>query len=200
MTTNAELTTLAASHDIISLGVLADEARRRRHGAKTTFVRVATVTAEPGGPIAHPPSAGEVRIVGAPASRTAAIARVREVAANAAGAVVTGFALGDLEMLSAKEGLTLRALLEEMRATGLELVGEAAIDRLHDARRSIEEVNIAGLGLARLTVEQSPSSDVMPLLKRVADLQRTVAVIRAFAPLPRRVNRAVPTTGYDDVK
>ena len=198
--TDAELTTLAASHDIISLGVLADEARRRRHGTTTTFVRVATVTAEPGAPAAHPPSAGEVRIVGAPASRTAAVDRVREVAANASGAVVTGFALADLEILAAQQGLTLRALLEEMRSAGLELVAEAAIDRLHDARRSIEEVNIAGLGLARLTVEQSPSSDLAPLLKRVADLQRAVAVIRAFAPLPRRVNPAVPTTGYEDVK
>jgi aminodeoxyfutalosine synthase len=40
----------------------------------------------------------------------------------------------------------------------------------------------------------------MPLLKSVADLQRGVAVIRTFAPLPRRINPAVPTTGYDDVK
>ena len=40
----------------------------------------------------------------------------------------------------------------------------------------------------------------MPLLKAVADLQRAVAVVRAFAPLPRRVNPAAPTTGYEDVK
>ena len=38
------------------------------------------------------------------------------------------------------------------------------------------------------------------LYKRVADLQRAVAVIRTFAPLPRTLNPAVPTTGYDDVK
>jgi aminodeoxyfutalosine synthase len=34
----------------------------------------------------------------------------------------------------------------------------------------------------------------------VADLQHAVGVLRAFAPLPRRVNPAVPTTGYEDVK
>jgi aminodeoxyfutalosine synthase len=198
--TDSELTTLASSHDIISLGVLADDVRRQRHGTQTTFVRVTTVTAEAGAPATHAPSAGEVRIVGTPASRTAAIDRVREVAAKAGRAVVTGFALSDLEALSAKEGVTLRALLEELKAAGLELVADAPIDRLQDARRSIEEVNIAGLSLARLTVDQSPSSDPMPLLKRIADLQRTVAVIRAFAPLPRRINPAAPTTGYDDVK
>ena len=198
--TNSELTTLASSHDIINLGALADDVRRQRHGTTTTFVRVATVSAEPGADAAHPPAAGEVRIAGAPASRAAAIDRVREVAAGAGGAVVTGFSLADLELLSAREGVTLRALLEELRAAGLELVAEAPIDRLQDARRSIEEVNIAGLSLARLTVEQSPSGDPMPLLERVADLQRAVAVIRAFAPLPRRINPAAPTTGYDDVK
>jgi aminodeoxyfutalosine synthase len=34
----------------------------------------------------------------------------------------------------------------------------------------------------------------------VAAVQREVAVIRAFAPLPREINPAVPTTGYEDVK
>src|SRR5258707_11652354 len=80
--TDAELTTLANSHDIISIGVLADEQRRLRHGAKTTFVRVATVSADAGAPIVRPPSAGELRIAGPSASRAAAVARVREVAAG----------------------------------------------------------------------------------------------------------------------
>jgi aminodeoxyfutalosine synthase len=158
------------------------------------------VPADPGAPTVHPSASGELRIVGAPASRAAAVARVREVAAASVGAAVTGFSLADLEALAARDGVTLRALLEELRAAGLELVAEAPIDRLQDVRRSIEEVNIAGLSLARLTVEQSPAADPLPLLKRVAELQRAVAVIRAFAPLPRRINAAAPTTGYDDVK
>jgi len=198
--TDQELTSLANSHDIISIGMLADEVRRRLHGAKTTFVRVAAVPADVGAPIALPGPAGELRIVGAPASGSAAIARVREAAAAAGNAVVTGFSLQDLERLSVQEGVTLRALLEELRAAGLELVGDAAMDLLQDVRRSIEEVNIAGLALARLTVDRAESGDQMPLLKAVAELQRAVAVLRAFAPLPRRVNPAAPTTGYDDVK
>src|SRR5205807_256268 len=98
------------------------------------------------------------------------------------------------------EGVTLRALLEQLRAAGLEIVSEAPIDRLRDARRSIEEVNIAGLALARVTIHQPQSTDPMSQLKTVAELQRAVAVIRAFAPLPRRVNPAVPTTGYEDIR
>jgi len=196
----AELTSLATSHDIISIGMLADDLRRARHGTATTFVRVAMTAAEPGAAIVRPPSAGELRIDDVPASRAAAVLRVREVAAVAAGAAVTGFSLADLEALAAAEAVTLRALLEELRAAGLELVAEAPIDRLQDPRRSIEEVKIAGLSLARLTVEKLPSADPMPLLKSVADLQRAVAVIRVFAPLPRRVNVAAPTTGFEDVK
>ena len=195
-----ELTSLAASHDIISIGMLADEVRRRRHGPRTTFVRVADVAAELDAPIAAPPAAGELRIVGAPASRAAAVERVRRVVEAARGVPVTGFSLADLEQVAARESITLRALLEELRAAGLELVAEAPVDLLHDPRRSIEEVNIAGLSLARLTVDRADATDSLPLLKQVAELQRAVGVVRAFAPLARRVNPAVPTTGFDDVK
>jgi aminodeoxyfutalosine synthase len=198
--TDAELITLATSHDIISIGVVADDLRRQRHGTRTTFVRVANVVAEAGAPVERPPAAGELRIVGVPASRAAAVARVREVAAAARGAPVSAFSLADLEQLAAHERVTLRALLEELRAAGLELVAEAPVDRLQNPRRSVEEVNIAGLSLARLTVDQSPSADPMTLLKAVAELQRGVAVVRAFAPLPRHVNPSAPTTGFDDVK
>ena len=103
-------------------------------------------------------------------------------------------------VLAATERVTLRALLEELGAAGLELVADAAFDLLQDPRRSIEEVNIAGLSLARLTVHQLPSQDVVGLYKQIAAVQRRVAVVRAFAPLPRKSNPAVPTTGYDDVK
>jgi len=56
----AELTSLATSHDIIRIGMLADDLRRQRHGAQTTFVRVATTSADAGAPVVCPPSAGEL--------------------------------------------------------------------------------------------------------------------------------------------
>jgi len=197
--TDAELTTLAASYDIIAIGIRADEVRRQLHDIRTTFVRVAIVSADAAAPVVCPPAAGELRIAGAPSTRAAAVDRVRVVGTAARGVPVSAFSLADLEALSARDGVTLRALLEELRAAGLELVAEAPVDRLHDAQRSIEEVNIAGLALARLTVDRA-SSDPMRLLNQVLDLQRAVGVLRAFAPLPRHVNPAAPTTGYDDVK
>jgi aminodeoxyfutalosine synthase len=113
---------------------------------------------------------------------------------------LSAFSLSDLEGLAAREKVTLRALLEELRAAGLELVSEAPIDRLQSARRSIEEVNIAGLALARLTVHRLRDADSVPQLKAVTALQRDVAVLRAFAPLPRSINPSMPTTGYEDIK
>jgi aminodeoxyfutalosine synthase len=195
-----ELSTLAASPDIIAIGMAADDVRRARHGVRTTFVRVADIPLDSAQPLEVPPLAGEVRIVGVPGVRAAALARVAELAAAVRGKPLSGFSLADLETLSARDGVTLRALLEELRSAGLEAVAEAPVDRLHDARRAIEEVNIAGLSLGRLTVHQSPATDPLTFLRGVAQLQRAVAVIRAFAPLPRRANPAAPTTGYDDVR
>lgn len=195
-----EISALAASHDIISIGMEADTVRRERHGNRTTFVRVAVVDAAPGAALEWPAAAGEIRIVGVPPTPVAAVARVREVVGRANGAPVSAFSLAELEQLAIREQITLRALLEDLRAAGLDLVAEAPFDELQDPRRSIEEVNIAGLALARLTVNKLPSADAASWLKRIADLQHTVGVIRAFAPLPRQVNPAVPTTGYDDVK
>jgi CofH/MqnC-like protein len=191
---------LVASHDIISLGMAADEARRARHGATTTYVRVADVEATSGHALSIPAGAGEIRISGTPATMAAAIQRVSEVAAGAGGKPVSGYSLADLEVLAAQEHLTLRDLLEQLRAAGLELVAEAPFDRLRDPKRSIEEVNIAGLRLARLTIHQLPTNDIESLYKRIAALQYDVGVIPGFAPLPRKMNPAVPTTGFDDVK
>src|SRR5262249_4666162 len=84
-----ELTSLAATHDIISLGMLADDFRRQRHALNTTFVRVSDVPVDTAAPMAISAGAGEVRIVGAPATRAAAVDRVREVMAQAQGRVVS---------------------------------------------------------------------------------------------------------------
>jgi aminodeoxyfutalosine synthase len=198
--TDGEIASLVANPDIIELGMLADDVRRRRHGTRTTFVRVAAVPAAGPPELDIPPAAGELRIIGQPATTQAALERVRQVSAASAGVPVSGFSLADLERLAGDERQPLRAFLEDLRAAGLELVAEAPVDQLQARRRSIEEVNIAGLTLARATVYQLPSADVAAFFKSVAELQRETAVIRVFAPLPRKVNPAVPTTGYDDVK
>src|ERR1700692_328037 len=101
--TDTELASLATAHDIISIGMLADEARRTRHGLRTTFVRVADVNAEPSSqPVSIPPAAGEIRIVGAPETRSAAIARVDQILASAGGVPVSAFSLAELAELAGR--------------------------------------------------------------------------------------------------
>lgn len=194
-----DLERLAASRDIIAIGVLADDIRRRLHGSRTTFVRVARIAVGRDQPIVCPTSAGEIRVEGVPPDRSSAVERIKAVAAAAGGRPVSGFSLADLEDLAARDKASLRSVLEDLRGAGLELVAEAPIDRLRNVGRSIEEVNIAGLTLARLTVHQRSTADPVATFKSVSDLQREVAVIRAFAPLPRAVNPLAPTTGYEDV-
>jgi 2-iminoacetate synthase ThiH len=196
---DTDLAALIAARDIIALGMRADDVRRDLHGSRTTFVRVAVLSSDPGGSLAWSPAAGEVRIDGAPASRAAAVSRVSEVVSSASGTPVSGFSLADLERLAREEGQTLRAVLEDLAAAGLEIISEAPLDLLQDPRRAIEQVNIAGLILGRLTIHRL-ESDVIELYGRVAHLQRETAVVRAFAPLPREINRVHPTTGFDDVK
>src|SRR5262245_53178055 len=175
---DTELATLSASYDIITLGVKADEVRRARHGSRTTFVRVADIACEPGAAVDIPAGAGEARIVGTAQSRAAALQRVREVAPAARPLPLSGFSLAELEHLAAREQITLRALLEDLRAAGLELIAEAPFDLLHDARRAIEEVNISGLALGRLTIDRLPTADVPTLFKEIAALQQVVGVDR----------------------
>src|SRR4051794_4078667 len=125
---DADIASLAASHDILHIGMLADDVRRAKHGTRTTFVRVADVDAAPGSETSWPAAAGEIRITGVPANRAAALLRASEVAARANGTPLSGFSLADLERMAAAEQTTLRSLLEELRAAGLELVATAPFD------------------------------------------------------------------------
>src|SRR5579872_3024015 len=101
---DAEIASLAATPDIIRIGMAADDVRRSKHGARTTFVRVASLGVEPGAPAAWPPAARELRIVGEPTTRAQAVTRVREIASASGGTPVSGFSLAALEQIAAADG------------------------------------------------------------------------------------------------
>ncbi len=193
---------ILATNDIIEIGVLADAVRRRRHGARTTFVRVfevhvdATASALPA-----KLSAGEIRIIGTPRDPESALLAVRSIAAVAGGIPVTGFSLADLAALAgALSGL--RNLSGRLAEAGLRAIAEVPIDSLPagaDAAASVAAVRAAGLEVMRLTVA-TLSDDRVRLLRRARALQAEVGGLRAFAPLPRVTPVDLPTTGYDDVK
>ena len=191
---------LLSTRDLIAVGVQGDDVRRRMHGARTTFVRVFEVHC--GAPLPVRPSglaAGEFRIVGGPATEATAIDVVKATVALAAGAPVTGFSLADLQAL-APDLEALAALCSRLHDAGLEAIAETPLDRVDQPAAAVRAARDAGLGVWRLTVERLVNSERIATVERARDLQAAVGGFRAFAPLPRTVSVAEPTTGYDDVK
>jgi aminodeoxyfutalosine synthase len=193
-----EIEAVLSAHDLVSIGMLGEEARRRRHGDRITFCRVFELDAAEESS-AIPEAAGEVRIAGAD-SVAQACGIVRRVAACSA-APVSGFSLAALSAWATTEGRTVPDILGELRAAGLELIAEGDLDEALDAR-ALREVSDAGLRIARVTVPVWPDdpADAAGLLRRVRELQAATGMIRALAPLPRRPDPSRPSTGYDDAK
>ena len=218
MDTTSKAEALLATSNLVDVGVQGDDVRRRMHGARTTFVRVFEVHVD--APVPSRPaglSAGEVRIVGRPASEAVATGVVKAASAWADGAPLTGFSLADLYAL-APDPDALAELCSRLHDAGLEAIADTPLDSnlLEDVPTAVRAARDAGLGVWRLTLHALPtgfSSELIPArrseltnsariasVERARDLQAAVGGFRAFAPLPRTMSVATPTTGYDDVK
>ena len=187
--------------NLIEFGARGDEERRRRHGVKTTFVRVfeVHVDALPGA-IPAGVAAGEFRVVGAPASIAAATATVKAAIAAAGSVPVTAFSLADLMDLGGGSIAGLAEVAGRLAAAGLQIVADAPIDALKDAVGAVSAVVKAGLRVPRLTVRDSTADSRDQLIALAVQIQAATLGVRAFAPLPRVSSVAQPSTGYDDVK
>jgi hypothetical protein len=198
MMTVAEAQEVLDTPNLIAVGVRADEARKARHGDRVTFVRVLDVPVSGPVPAAIPREAGEVRVTGRPDSlaQIESVLQSLSLLTSRTAQTLTGFALHDLEHLGA-----LPDVMSRLKEWGLEMIAEAAIDRLANPAESARAVYDAGLDVARLTVHES-QRDPIAVLQRVRDAAAASpgGVARAFAPLPRALDAASPTTGYDDVK
>ena len=199
--TAADREALVASGDLLGLGVLADDCRRRLHGERVTFVRVQEIAADAGdaADVGVLPAAGEVRIAGPPAGRRDMARGVARVVSAAGSIPVTGFALDDLVERNAADASAVADVLKALRDAGLASLAEARADRL-PGPRWLEAAHGAGLPAARLTVGEPAGDDGgVALIRRVAAWGGALAHVRAFAPLPRRLP-AQPTTGYRDLR
>jgi len=191
---------IAESRDVLALGMAADVVKRRRHGAGITFVRVAAIALAEAVHAEWPEAAGEVRLEGALDDVDAAVSAVESVAARAAGLVpVTGFSLVDVERLTGGDAAQAEQVLTRFARAGLTAIAAAPLDELHAAREILAATAAAGLRVLRLTVERSPADARFEQLERASALCRAVR-FEAFAPLPRRMSAAAPTTGFEDVR
>jgi aminodeoxyfutalosine synthase len=187
--------------NLITVGARGDEERRRRHGVRTTFVRVFEVHGD-AIPAGLPASAraGEIRIVGKPTSIEAAAASVKAARAMAGATPISGYSLADLLDLAGESTTSLADALRALASAGLQIVAEAPLDLLPDPVAAIRAAHEAGLQVPRLTVHRASDGDSLDLLSQARSVQAAAGGIRAFAPLARVSSVAQPSTGYDDVR
>ena len=194
-----EIRDLAATPDILSLGMLADTLRRRLHDRRVTYVRVAQFNFDHTWADAIPPAAAEVRITGAPGSLPLAVAAVEQARAAAGTRVVSGYSWTALAAL-ANGGTSMSRVLDELKGAGLDAVAEVPIDGVDSLDTAIDTLTAAGFDQIRLTIDKAPGAERVALLVRAGALQDRVGSIRAINPLPMLLSSGRPTTGYDDVK
>ncbi len=92
-----EARAILAERNLIAVGARGDHERRRRHGGRTTFVRVFEVhtDAVPSG-LPASASAGEIRVTGTPPSVAAAVASIKAARALAGSTPLSAYSLADL--------------------------------------------------------------------------------------------------------
>jgi len=191
---------LAATPDIVSVGMLADALRRHLHGTRVTYVRVATCPFDGSFTSAVPPVAREVRITGSPATLADALAAVQTAKAVAGERLVSGFSWLDVAHLSGTDGVTPARVLADLHAAGLDALAAIPLDALADETAAVEAVRGAGFGRLRLTIAAAPAAERPARMLRAASLQERFGGIHAIDPLPAVLDALRPTTGYDDVK
>ena len=192
-----EARAFAGSTDLVTIGMVATDARARVAGDEATFVRVAEVAVSATMPDGWPPEAGEVRLTGRPATAEAAIAKAWAVRERAGATPVTAYTLTDLVDL-ARDAEGLVSLARALREAGVHSVADVALDKLADVTL-LHRVLDVGLGVQVARWSAAPS-DPVASLRRLHDLQDATRAFRAFAPLAHTTRSDVVSTGYDDVR
>jgi 2-iminoacetate synthase ThiH len=191
---------MAAAPDILPLGMLADTLRRRLHGTRATFVRVAPCAFDASFTEAVPASAAEVRITGTPTSIDVAVSAVQAARAVAGTRAVSGYSWKTIAQLAESAGARRGDLLRKLRDAGLDAIAELQLDAMDDVSGAVEQVQKAGFTQLRLTIEKVAATDRLDLLIQLFDLQERLGGITSVNPLPLSLNAFRPTTGYEDVK
>ena len=199
--TRAQAEALLADPDLVSVGMLGEQARVATTGDRVAYCRVLEIAdAASFEGLEH---AGELRLVAIPVSADDALSRVSAAAKVAAGRPLTGFSLATLLSLTGGDHLALSDLARALRSAGLEAVAEVPLDLVGDTENAVEVVRAAlhgGLAVRRATVAQATIGDRLDLIERAVEVQRETSALRTFAPLPRQDPAALPATGYDDVR
>jgi aminodeoxyfutalosine synthase len=195
-----EIAELESSPDILPLGMLADTARRRRHGVRTTFLRVAVYPVDASFADAVPPQAKEVRLTGSPKDVGHALAVLERVKTIAADRAISAFSWTDVERIAGEAQKSTRDVLNALRQAGLDSIGELPLDRMDDVDGAIDTLHAVGFDRLRLTIDKIAAAERTALFLRAQQAQQRLRCIHVINPLPMTLATFRPTTGYEDVK
>ncbi len=191
-----DISELSSTTNLLRLGVLADEQRRRESGDRVTFVRVFEILLdEELDSQKIPDTAGEVRIVGCPDSIDTLVQEVRRIVSLSGEVSVTGFKLEDLVSLCANEPERFEQLILGLKQNGLASVSEVSVDS-DIGVAWIERCVGTGLPVNRAVIQDTLlPADVVA--NRTKGWNHNYG-IQVFSPLPQKL-RLEPSTGYKDV-
>ena len=192
-----DIRALASVPDVLPLGMLADALRRRLHGSRTTFLRVAECAFDRSIADAVPPAAREIRLTGSPDTLQEAVTAVHAARSVAGDRTVTAFSWSDVERWRSSEG---QGVLRQLRDEGLDAIGDLWLDAGTDVRTALRALTARGFTQVRMSVASVPAAERTDLLLRAAELQDEFGCIQVIDPLPSKLGAYRPTTGYEDVK
>ena len=193
----AEIRELADTPDILSLGMLADAVRRKMHGTRATFVRVADVAFDVID-ASVPPAAHEVRLTGTPTDLDSAATAVETARSVAGDRTVVAFSWTDVARWSA--GSSIDRVLMRLRQAGLDAIADVHLDTIDDPTAAMKSLKSAGFQQVRLAVSKAPADERTDLLILASELHGAHGHIQSLNPLPLTLSTFRPTTGYEDVK
>jgi aminodeoxyfutalosine synthase len=188
---------LASTPDILPLGMLADALRKRLHGGRVTFLRVAVCAFDQSIADAVAPAARELRLTGSPQTLDEAVGAVHAARSVAGLRTVSAFTWADAERWREADG---QGVLKKLHDAGLDAIAEVPLDKIGDPRTALKALSARGFTQVRLSIANSPVAERTELLLRAAELQEEFGCIQALDPLPSKLAAHRPTTGYDDVK
>jgi aminodeoxyfutalosine synthase len=191
-----EVRDLAATPDILSVGMLADALRRRLHAARATFLRVAECAVDATVTDVVVAKAQEVRLTGSPAHLSDAVRAIETVKALC-DRTISAFAWSDIERMA---GGDIAGALSRLRTAGLDSLSVLPLDGQTDVATAIDRLASAGFQQIRLSIDKAPADARVALLLRAAELQDRFGCIQSLSPLPMTLATFRPTTGYEDVK
>ena len=193
----AEIRALADTPDILSLGMLADTVRRKMHGTRATFVRVADLAFDVVD-AKVPPAAREVRLTGSPSDLDSAVTAVEMARSVAGERTVVAFSWTDVARWSA--GSSVDRVLMRLRQAGLDALADVHLDTIDDPTAAMKSLKSAGFQQVRLAVSKAPAAERTDLLILASELHGAHGHIQSLNPLPLTLSTFRPTTGYEDVK